>query len=290
MAWVAWLVTVVVASAADRPGGEFLLWPDGAPGARGNEDHDKPSLTPHWPAPAKATGAAMIVCPGGGYGGLAPYEGRDYALWLNEQGIAGFVLKYRLGRHGYRHPAMLEDAARAVRFVRAHAKEWGLDPKRIGIMGSSAGGHLAATLLVHFDDGDAKAADAIDRLSSRPDVGVLCYPVISMGEFTHKGSRRNLLGDNPSRELIEHLSPELQVTPKTPPTFIFHTVEDQAVPVENALLFASALRRHEVPFALHIYPNGRHGVALGSKEYDPTRWHPWTRNCAFWLHGQGFAK
>src|SRR6185295_9341961 len=155
----------------------FPLWPDGAPGALGKETKDIPTLTLFLTDPAKASGAAIVICPGGGYGGLADHEGSQYARWLNEQGIAGFVLKYRLGSAGYRHPVMLQDAARAVRTVRARAKEWQLDDKRIGLMGSSAGGHLASTLLTHFDPGKADAADPIERVSSRPDLGILCYPV-----------------------------------------------------------------------------------------------------------------
>jgi acetyl esterase/lipase len=231
----------------------------------------------------------MVVCPGGGYGGLASHEGHDYALWLNQSGIAAFVLKYRLGSAGYRHPRMLEDAARAVRLVRARAGEWQVDRKRVGIMGSSAGGHLASTLLTHFDAGDANAADAVDRESSRPDLGILCYPVITMGEYTHQGSKRNLLGENPSRELVWFLSNELQVTPKTPPTFLWHTVEDAAVPVENSLQFATALRKASVPFALHVYEKGRHGLGLADKEPFENA-HPWAKDCLFWLRENGFAK
>jgi len=268
----------------------FALWPQGAPGALGKEDKDVPTLTPYLPEPIKATGAAMVICPGGGYGGLAPYEGGDYARFLNEQGIAGFVLKYRLGSSGYRHPAMLQDAARAVRTVRARAAEWSLDPKRIGIMGSSAGGHLASTLLTHFDSGQPNDPDPIERQSSRPDLGVLCYPVITMGEFTHQGSKKNLLGQNPSPELVRNLSNELQVTKETPPTFIWHTWEDTVVPVENSLQFAEALRKAGVPFDLHIYQKGGHGLALGTKEWDPEHRHPWTRDCVYWLGVQGFTK
>src|SRR5947207_2203636 len=179
-----------------QPTNVFPLWPDVVPGALGSAAQDIPTLTPFFPAPGKATGAALIVCPGGAYGKLAPHEGRDYARWLNEHGITGFVLKYRLGPDGYRHPAMLQDAARAVRLVRARATEWNLDPKRIGIIGSSAGGHLASTLLTHFDAGKPNA-DSVDRQSSRPDLGILCYPVITMGQFTHQGSKHNLLGNNP---------------------------------------------------------------------------------------------
>ncbi len=268
----------------------FALWPDGAPGALGNADKDIPTITAYLATSAKATGAAIVICPGGGYAGLAQHEGRSYALWLNEQGIAGFALKYRLAPGGYHHPAMLQDAARAVRTVRTRAGEWKLDPKRIGIMGSSAGGHLASTLLTHFDAGKADTADPIERVSSRPDLGILCYPVISMGEFTHGGSKKNLLGENPAPALVKDLSNELQVTKDTPPCFVFHTVEDQAVPVENALLFASALRRAGVPFDLHIYERGQHGIGLGSQPYGGGEQHPWTRDCEFWLKQRGFAK
>src|SRR6185437_13843756 len=199
-----------------------------------------------------ATGAAMVICPGGGYGHLSTSEGKEYAAWLNDHGVAGFVLKYRLGTSGYHHPIMLWDAARAVRLVRAHATAWHIDPKRIGIIGSSAGGHLASTLLTHFDAGRPNDSDPIERQSSRPDLGVLCYPVITMGRKTHHGSLTNLLGTNPSPELINELSNELHVTKDTPPCFLFHTFEDRAVPVENSLEFAMALRRAGVPFDLHI--------------------------------------
>jgi len=268
----------------------FPLWPDGAPGALGNGTNDIPTLTPFLPAPAKATGASIVICPGGGYGGLADHEGSQYARWFNELGIAGFVLKYRLGSAGYRHPAMLQDAARAVRTVRARAGEWKLDPKRIGIIGSSAGGHLASTLLTHFDAGQPDATDPIERVSSRPDLGILCYSVITMGEFTHAGSKKNLLGENPAPELVKELSNELQVTKDTPPCFIFHTAEDPVVPVENALRFAAALRQAGVPFDLHIYERGQHGIGLGSQPYGSGERHPWTRDCAFWLKERGFTK
>jgi len=231
----------------------------------------------------------MVICPGGGYGGLAGHEGKDYALWLNQQGISCFVLKYRLGSHGYRHPTMLNDAARAVRLVRSRADEWELDPDRIGIMGSSAGGHLASTLVTHFTEGDPQATDPVERCSSRPSLGILCYPVISLGEYTHQGSKRNLLGPDPDSELVELLSNELQVSSNTPPCFIWHTVEDQAVPVENSMLFASALRRSGVPFALHLYEKGRHG--LGLQDQPPfSNPHPWAADCIYWLRQQGFVR
>ena len=210
----------------------FPLWPGVTPGALGTADKDIPTLTPVLPEPQKATGAAIVICPGGGYGGLAPHEGEQYARWLNELGIAGFVLKYRLGSAGYRHPVMLQDAARAVRLVRSKAEVFKIDPKRVGIMGSSAGGHLASTLLTHFDAGLSGATDPVDQLSSRPDLGILCYAVITMGQFTHQGSKRNLLGQDPSADLVRDLSNELQVTKATPPCFVWHTCEDAAVPVE----------------------------------------------------------
>jgi len=232
----------------------------------------------------------VVICPGGGYGGLAPHEGADYARFLNEQGIAGFVLKYRLGSGGYRHPVMLQDAARAVRTVRARAAEWNVDPKRIGIMGSSAGGHLASTLVTHFDSGKPDAEDPIEKQSSRPDVGILCYAVITMGQYTHQGSKNNLLGKEPAPELVQLLSNELQVTKETPPCFVWHTWEDKAVPVENSLQFAAALQKAGVRFDLHIYEKGPHGLGLGTREWNPEKRHPWTGDLVYWLKAEGFVK
>jgi acetyl esterase/lipase len=266
----------------------ILLWPEGAPGALGSAHEDTPKLTPYFPAKENATGAAMVVCPGGGYGHLAAHEGEDYALFLNARGITAFVLQYRLGTHGYRHPAMLNDAARAVRLVRSRAGEWNLDANRIGIMGSSAGGHLASTLLTHFDEGDQRSSDEIERVSSRPDIGVLCYAVISLGEHAHQGSKQNLLGENPPGELVHLLSSELHITPQTPPCFIWHTGEDPAVKVENALEFAAALQRNGVPFDLHIYQEGRHGLGLADKPPFENA-HPWSRDLLFWLKVQKFV-
>jgi acetyl esterase/lipase len=266
-----------------------LLWPQGAPGALGDTAEDKPTLTAFLPAPDKATGAAIVICPGGGYGGLAPHEGAGYAEWLADHGIAGLVLKYRLGSKGYRHPAMLNDAARAVRLTRAKAAEWKIDPTRVGIMGSSAGGHLASTLLTHFDAGRPEAADPVERFSSRPDLGILCYAVITMGPHTHGGSKSNLLGTNPPPGLVDLLSNEKQVTQDTPPCFIWHTGEDAGVKAENSLDFAAALRKAGVPFDLHIYQKGGHGMGLGLGHVTGER-HPWAADCLFWLQDQGFAK
>ncbi|MBA4149943.1 MAG: alpha/beta hydrolase [Verrucomicrobia bacterium] len=277
-----------------QPAGEPVrLWIEDAPGALGEEPKDIPTLTPYLPDEEKGTGAAIVICPGGGYGSLAGHEGEDYALWLRDHGIAAFVLKYRLGSGGYRHPVPSQDAARAIRFVRANADKYKIDVKRVGIMGSSAGGHLASTALTRFDTGKADSDDLIERQSSRPDLGILCYPVITMGDKTHGGSKKNLLGQDPSVELVKELSNELQVTQETPPTFIYHTVEDKVVPVENALMFAGALRENEVPFDLHVYEKGPHGSGLGHKVYAAYRdgnLHPWTANCLFWLKGRGWVK
>ena len=269
----------------------FPLWPDGAPGALGTNATDIPTLTMFLPAPDKATGAAIVICPGGGYGHLADHEGSHYARWLNEQGIAGFVLKYRLGSKGYRHPAMMNDAARAIRIVRARAAELKLDTQRVGIMGSSAGGHLASTLLTHWDAGDTNSADAIERQSSRPDAVILCYPVVTLTDpFTHKGSRANLLGTNPPPDLVKELSAELQVNKSSPPCFIWSTEEDKTVPVENSLQLAAALRRAGVRFDLHIYERGPHGIGLGNKSFDTEKFHPWTKACEFWLKEHKFGR
>jgi acetyl esterase/lipase len=273
------LLSTFAASGEDS----FPLWEKGAPGALDTADKDIPTLTVYRAVEGKASGAAMVICPGGGYGGLAPHEGKDYAIWLADHGVTGFVLKYRLGSAGYRHPRMLEDAARAVRTVRARASEWGVETNRIGIMGSSAGGHLASTLLTHFDKGDPNASDAIDRQSSRPDLGILCYAVITLGEKTHQGSKKNLLGDNPPDDLVKLLSNELQVTKETPPTFLWHTMEDTAVPAENSEMFAMALQKNHVPYELHIYEKGRHGIGLANG-------HPWTEECLRWLKLHGFLK
>jgi acetyl esterase/lipase len=281
----AFICTTMVALSEDA----IPLWAEGAPGALGKEDKDIPTLTAFLPAPENATGAAIVVCPGGGYGGLAAHEGKDYALYLNQHGVTAFVLKYRLGSHGYHHPRMLEDAQRGIRLVRAWAAKWKIDPKRVGIMGSSAGGHLASTALTHFEAGRSDARDAIERESSRPDLGILCYPVISMGPNTHQGSKDNLLGKEPDAELVKLLSNELQVTKNTPPCFIWHTWEDKAVKVENSLDFASALQRNGVPFDLHIYQNGRHGIGLNDKPPFSNP-HPWAMDLVFWLKARGFVK
>jgi acetyl esterase/lipase len=275
------------AETGTTPAAAIPLWPGAAPGALGERPQDTPTLTLFAPEAAKRNGATMIIFPGGGYSGLAEHEGKGYAEFLAAHGITAYVLKYRLGSAGYRHPIMLGDAARAVRLARSFAKRDGLDPARIGVMGSSAGGHLASTIATHFDRGQAEATDPIERESSRPDLAIMCYPVISLGEFAHAGSRRQLLGANPAPELVQLLSNELQVTKDTPPCFLWHTVEDKAVPVENSLLFASALRRAGVPFSLHIYEKGAHGLGLGRPDRPAP---PWGDQLLYWFRERAFIR
>lgn len=264
------------------------LWESAAPGALGERPQDIPTLTIYRPDPAKRIAASMLILPGGGYSGLAEHEGKGYADVFTAHGITCYVLKYRLGSSGYRHPAMLNDAARGLRMVRAFARREGRDPNRVGVIGSSAGGHLASTLATHFDAGKPGASDEFERESSRPDLAILCYPVISLVEFAHSGSRRNLLGENPPDDLVRHLSNELQVTPETPPCFLWHTVEDKSVPVENSLLFAAALRRAGVPFSLHIYEKGAHGLGFSGRGGKPAP--PWADQLLYWFGEREFLQ
>ncbi len=272
-----------------------VLWPEGAPGAKGTDpQRDVPSMTV-WLAPAdRATGASVVICPGGGYAMLAAdHEGKQVAEWLNSIGVSAFVLKYRLGPR-YHHPAMLHDVQRAVRTARARAGEWKLDPKRVAVMGFSAGGHLASTIGTHFDKGDPHAVDPIDRESCRPDRLILVYPVIAIATpFGHGGSVRNLLGESPARALIEELSNEMRVTKDTPPTFLAHTNQDAGVPAENSIFFALALRKHKVPVELHLFERGGHGLGLGSGAKNlgigaEPSFQAWPRLCETWLKAQGF--
>jgi len=276
------LFTPVIKGTVETP---IVLWPGGAPGAIGNEPLDVPTLTIYLPPKEKRTGAAIIVCPGGGYTHLADHEGGPVAEWLNTLGVTAFVLKYRLGPR-YHHPAPMLDAARAIRTVRARAEEWGLDPQRIGILGFSAGGHVASTAGTHFDSGKTDATDPIERVSSKPNLMVLVYPVITMMEKTHAGSKLNLLGATPTPELIGLLSNDEQVTKETPPTFLVHTMTDTAVPVENSLQFVTALRKAGVPFEFHLYERGPHGFGLGTK--DPIL-ATWPDRCADWLRLHRFV-
>ncbi|SFI24345.1 alpha/beta hydrolase [Planctomicrobium piriforme] len=262
------------------------LWPNGAPGALGKEATDIPQLRIYPADPAIATGACVVVLPGGGYGHLATdHEGHQVATWLNSIGVTSAVVSYRLGPK-YHHPAPLEDAQRGLRYMRANAAELKIDPQRVGIMGFSAGGHLASTVSTHFDAGDKASSDPVAQQSSRPDFAILAYPVISLkSSFAHAGSRKNLLGDNPDPALVESLSNETQVTKDTPPTFIFHTAEDKGVPVDNAIVYYQALQKNGVPAEMHIYQKGPHGVGLAPK--DPVL-NTWKERLADWMKVNGF--
>jgi acetyl esterase/lipase len=263
-----------------------LLWPKGAPGALGDEAKDKPTLIIY--LPEKPSGCGIVICPGGGYGGLAmDHEGHQIGRWLNENGIAGFICDYRHRGKGYGHPAPLQDAQRAIRTVRARAEEFGVKPDKIGILGFSAGGHLTSTAVTHFDAGDKTSDDPVMKVSSRPDFGVLCYPVIAMGQpFTHKGSQKNLLGENADAELVKSLSNEQQVTDQTPPCFLWHTYEDTGVPPQNSVVFYRALLDHKVPSELHVYERGRHGVGL-AKDIPGTS--GWPTACLAWIKNRGMT-
>lgn len=280
-----WLVMVAslilgadAAAATETAPKTVLLWPNGTPSAAGNEDADQPSLTIYLPqnedGSYKKCDSGVVVCPGGGYGHLAmDHEGKQIAEYFNSHGVAAFVLKYRLGPR-YRHPSMMNDVQRAIRYVRMNASELGISPKKIGVMGFSAGGHLASTAATHFDAGDPKASEPVDRLSSRPDFAILVYPVITFtNPAMHKGSRKNLLGDKADDpEMQQYLSNELQVTDKTPPTFLMHTTEDTGVPPENSILFYQALVKAKVPAEMHVYEKGRHGLGLAKNTPGTAEW------------------
>ena len=261
----------------------FPLWEGGAPGALGNSEADQPTLT-YYP-PVHPNGSAVVVIPGGGYQMVAVnHEGRQIANWFNAAGIAAFVLKYRLGPR-YHHPIEIGDAHRAIRIVRSKAAQFGVKPDRIGVIGFSAGGHLAATTATHFDAGNASASDPIERAGCRPDFAILGYAVISFtAPYTHQGSRHNLLGDNPDPALVKSLSAEFQVTPQTPPTFLLSGGKDDAVPPENSVAFYLALRNAGVPAELHIFEKAPHGFGLATG--DPTL-SVWPTLLANWLRGEG---
>ncbi|MDX2149577.1 MAG: alpha/beta hydrolase [Bryobacteraceae bacterium] len=286
--WLLLFVLTVTAVQAAAPPVVELLWPAGAPGAAGQEDADKPRVTVYLPDAPRATGTAVVVLPGGGYGALAmDHEGRQIAQWLNSLGVAAFVLQYRIAPR-YKHPAPFQDATRAVRFVRANAERYGLRGNRIGIWGFSAGGHLASTVSTHFDPGDGNASDEIEKASSRPDFAILGYPVITFTEeaAVHKGSRRNLLGETPDPKLVEDLSNERRVTAQTPPTFLFHTGDDP-VSADNSLLYYTALRKAKVPAEIHIYEQGPHGVGLGATNAVLASW---PARLADWMRVRGVLR
>lgn len=261
----------------------FDLWPDGAPYQAEEAGEGRPRLEAY-PVLGDKPAGCVIVCPGGGYARRAEHEGRPIAEWLNSLGVAAFVLHYRVSPN--RHPAPLEDCKRAIRWVRSRADEFGIDPDKLGILGFSAGGHAAAMAGVHHEPGNPEAQDPLERFSSRPDALVLCYPVISFVQAYHAGSMRNLLGEQPEQSLRERMSGELAANSETPPTFLWHTADDAGVPVENSLMFAAALSRHKVPFDLHVYESGRHG--LGLAEAHPQA-YAWTMECANWLRKRGIA-
>ncbi|MGQ0635090.1 MAG: alpha/beta hydrolase [Planctomycetaceae bacterium] len=286
--FAAWAFVLVAAIQATGAADRRPLWPDGAPLEKQVEDTESDPRAPtidHYPASRWTTGAAVIVCPGGGYGGLATaHEGEQVAGWLNEQGVVAFVLRYRHAPY-YHYPAPVLDVQRSLRHVRYHAKDYGINPAMIGIMGFSAGGHLAATAATHFDAGDPAAPDPIDRMSCRPDFAILCYPVISFIEpYAHKGSRRNFFDGEPSEELLRRFSNERQVTKESPPTFLFHTDDDAGVVPENSVAFYLALRQAKVSAELHVYRSGPHGGGLFVG--DPIV-GAWSRQLARWMRGVG---
>ena len=272
---------------------EILLWPGGAPGAKGTAAADKPTITPY-PA-ANPNGAAVVVFPGGGYVDLASnHEGLQPAKWLNSLGVTAFVVKYRLGSVGYRHPIEMGDGQRAMRWVRANAGKYGIDPRRVGVLGFSAGGHMAATVSTHWDSGSPGAADSVDRKGCRPDWSILAYPVITMdASFTHMGSRDNLLGKTPSQQLVDSLSNEKQVTSTTPPAFLFHAKDDNIVPVKNAQAYYDSLGKRGVERVLKLYDKGGHGFGLGDGvgggAKDATL-ATWPGLAAAWMESQGWFK
>ena len=261
----------------------MLLWPGGAPGALGNADEDKPSLTAYLPA-ANPTKTAVVIAPGGGYYHLSPVQ--EVADWLNTHGVAAFVLKYRLGMK-YHNPVELEDAQRAIRLVRAHAAEYGVASDHIGMWGFSAGGHLAATAGTNFDAGNASAADAVERVSSRPDFLVLAYPVITMeAPYVHAGSKRYLLGEAPTPSELDAMSAELHVSAQTPPTFLYATTDDNSVPIMNSVMFYEALVKAGVSVEMHLFQHGAHGSGLGVGN---PQLSVWPDLLIKWMREKGYA-
>jgi len=280
---------------------EILLWPEGHQANQGDEPQSadspewttrvtkSPKLTPFLPSPDKRNGAAVVICPGGGYSGLAMQkEGLEVAEWMRSRGIAGVVLRYRCGGGKNQQPVPLEDAQRAIRTVRSRAEEWGIDPNRVGILGFSAGGHLASSTATMFDEGEPEADDPIERQSSRPDFAVLVYPVITLvGEAVHRGSRDKLLGEDASEELAEKWSTDRRVANKTPPTFLVHASDDEAVPVKNSLLFYEALVADGVPAELHVYETGGHGFGMFRDQRPADKW---PEQLEPWLKQRGIVK
>ena len=285
------LLAVASGAVAQSVSAPEPLWPKGAPGALGSADGDTPTLTVYAPATAKNTGAAALVCGGGGYSAIAfDAESIPAAKWLNGLGVTAFVLKYRLAP-AYRHPVEMQDAQRAMRWVRANAKRFGVDTHRLGVVGFSAGGHLAATIATHNDQGNPAAGDTVDRHSCRPNFQILLYPVITMDTLNHGSSRGNLLGPNPPADLLELLSNEKHVTATTPPAFIVHGKDDERVPVANSRLYYEALGKAGVAATLKLYDHGPHGFGLadgaGGTPVDPVL-ATWPGLAGEWLKTSGF--
>ncbi|WP_211747591.1 alpha/beta hydrolase [Paenibacillus sp. Marseille-Q4541] len=260
---------------------EIFIWPGQPPYAAEGYENDKPTLTPYLVEGAKS---AVIICPGGGYRHLAPHEGEPVAKWLNEAGISAFVLKYRIFPH--KEPAPLADARRAIQYVRARAEEYVIEKNRIAILGFSAGGHLTANAGTSWIQGRADAEDPIDFESSRPDAMILCYPVITMEDYGHLGSREALLGEKASSDLVQKYSTEKQVKKDTPPAFIWHTFQDEAVPVQNSLAMSMALSHFKVPHELHVFEEGHHGIGLAEDLEESSG--KWKELCITWLRKQGW--
>lgn len=280
------------------------IWPAGIPGSVKNDSYVEkmtenngspvsyqkvtdPTITISLPSREKATGTAVLVCPGGGYAGLAfDHEGIQIAKWLNENGIAAFILKYRLPSDLImkdKSTGPLQDAQEAMRIIRRNSKEWNINPRKVGVIGFSAGGHLASTLSTHFAE---KVYDVADTVSARPDFSILMYPVITMdASFTHAGSRKNLIGENPSDEAIKHFSNELQITSQTPPSFLVHSMDDGTVPVKNSMVYYEGLIKNKVPSELHIFQKGGHGYGLAINRDTQMAWPDL---CLRWLKVSGF--
>ena len=287
---------------------KIALWPGVPPGSEAFEGEEKrterpeskvpdawvssvvePNLTVYLPTDETRNGTAIVICPGGGYAGVAiDKEGHEIAEWFRQRGVAAVVLKYRNGGKQHQHPVPLDDAQRALRIVRSHAKQWQIATDRIGIMGFSAGGHLASTAGTHYDEGDPSATDPLNRISCRANFMVLVYPVISMeDDITHRGSRKNLLGESPSAESIANLSNHRQITAETGPTFLVHSGDDKAVPVANSWRFYRALLKHNVPAELHVFELGSHGFGMRAKDLPVGDWPMLLEN---WLAEKGFLK
>ncbi len=265
--------TALLAGAAGAEPVTLPLWPGLAP--------DGPTVTVHLPPENQRNGTAVVICPGGGYQTLMmSYEGHDVARWLNAHGVTGIVLKYRIKPN--RHPLPMQDGQRAMRLVRSRAAEWGIDPARIGMMGFSAGGHLASTVGTHFDGGKADADDPVDCVSCRPDFLVLVYPVTSVGKNGHAGCRNNILGPSPSDEDMAALDNVAHITAHTPPTFLAHAKTDDVVPVVHSAAFHAALRERGVASEFFELPAGRHGLGCGKGD----NWRAWQEKCLAWMRAR----